>query len=347
MEYRVLGRTGLKVSVLCFGAMTFGGVGRFAHMGHVQVDEARRLLDQCMDAGVNLVDTANVYSNGVSEEILGEALAGKRDRMLIATKFHSAMGPGPNDMGASRHHIMQSCEASLRRLKTDHIDLYQVHNQDLLTAPEETMRALDDLVRAGKVRYVGSSNLSGWYMMKSLAASDRLGLVRYASQQIQYSLLWRDAEDELVPLGLDQDVGALIWSPLASGYLSGKFRRPGENSATRLSGEALSAVDDERARAIVDALEAIAEARGVTPAQVALNWVVRRAGVASVIVGARNETQLADNLAAATWSLDDAEMQQLSEVSRPPRRYPYYMHSTFAVARNPAPQLQTALARAS
>jgi aryl-alcohol dehydrogenase-like predicted oxidoreductase len=337
MEYRLLGRSGLKVSAFSFGAMTFGGSGFFSTVGETKLDEARRQIDMCLDAGVNLFDTADIYSGGESEELLGEALGARRPSVLIATKFLARMGPGENDLGASRLHIIQACEASLRRLKTDYIDLYQIHNQDLLTPPEETLRAFDDLVRAGKVRYIGSSNHSGWTKMRALATSDRLGLARYISQQIQYSLLRRDAEDELLPLGVHEGVGALIWGPLASGYLSGKFRDGANREGTRLGARGqLADTDTERARRIVAAIEAIAGPRGVSLSQVALNWVARRPGVASIIVGARTSEQLADNLAAATWSLDDAEMARLDEASALPARYPYTMHRDFQAERNPA-----------
>ena len=340
MEYRLLGRSGLKVSVYSFGAMTFGGSGYFKGVGQTKADAARRQIDMCIDTGVNLFDTADVYSDGESEEILAEALGGKRQSVLVATKVFGAMGPETNDRGASRHHIVRACEASLRRLKTDYIDLYQIHNQDTLTPPEETMRALDDLVRAGKVRYVGSSNFSGWWKMRSLAVSDRYGLERYVSQQIQYSLLWRDAEYELLPLGVAEGVGALIWSPLASGYLSGKFADGAQSVPTRLGGGRLAAIDDERARTVIGTLNEIAaEHDGASASQVALNWLVRKAGVSSVIIGARTDEQLTDTLAAATWSLSDAEIARLDEASATPIRYPYSHHRMFGPDRNPLPPL--------
>lgn len=337
MEYRLLGKSGLKVSAFCFGTMTFGGVGMMAGVGQTRGEDARRQVDMCLEAGVNLFDTADIYSAGLSEEVLAEALGDRRKDVLIATKAYGAMGQGQNDGGSSRHHIIEACEASLRRLKTDHIDLYQMHNQDSLTPIDETLRALDDLVRSGKVRYIGSSNFSGWRMMKALAASDRLGLERYISQQIQYSLLWRDAEDELLPLGVEEGVGALLWSPLASGYLSGKFKDGEQAETTRLAGRRLASVDDERARGIVAALEEIAGAHpGASAAQVALNWLVRKAGVTSVIIGARSDAQLADNLAAASWSLSDAEIARLDGVSATRARYPYSHHRAFGGDRNPA-----------
>ncbi|MGB8363129.1 MAG: aldo/keto reductase [Rhizomicrobium sp.] len=342
MEYRLLGRSGLKVSVFSFGAMTFGGAGMFAAVGETKGADAKRQVDMCLEAGVNLFDTADVYSEGQSEEVLGDALGSRRGQILIATKFFGQTGQGVNDLGGSRHHIIKACEASLRRLKTDYIDLFQIHNQDLITPPEETLRALDDLVGAGKVRYIGSSNHSGWTKMRALATSDRLGLNRYISQQIQYSLLDRDAESELLPLGVHEGVGALIWGPLGSGYLTGKFKRASSDAGhTRLgSGGRLARTDTERGRLIVDVLEEIAIARpGATASQVALNWVARKAGVSSIIIGARTVEQLADNLKAATWSLDDAEIARLDEVSAVPLRYPYFMHRDFASGRNPAPGL--------
>jgi aryl-alcohol dehydrogenase-like predicted oxidoreductase len=336
MEYRNLGRSGLRVSVFSFGAMTFGGTGRFAEVGHTQAADARRQVDMCLEAGVNLFDTADAYSAGQSEELLGEALAGRRADVLIATKAFAPVGPGPNDAGASRHHVIRACEASLRRLKTDYIDLYQLHNQDLTVPLEETLRALDDLVRAGKVRYVGSSNYAGWMQMKALATSDHRGFERYASQQIQYSLLVRDAEAELLPLGVHEGCGALVWGPLASGFLSGKFRS-GDAGETRIGARGLiHALDTPLARRVLGVIDEIAAGHpGATPSQVAVNWVARRAGVASVILGARTSEQLADNLAAATWSLSDEEMARLDEASDVALRYPYLMHRQFAMTRNP------------
>ena len=337
MEYRLLGRSGLKVSVFSFGAMTFGGSGNFASVGNTQLEDAGRQIDMCLDAGVNLFDTANVYSSGQSEELLGQALGSRRPNVLVATKFFGNTGPGVNDLGASRHHIINACEASLRRLGTDYIDLYQIHNQDLVTPVEETLQALDDLVRAGKVRYIGSSNHAGWTMMRSLAVSDRLGLERYVSQQIQYSLLVRDAENELLPLGVQEGIGALIWGPLASGYLTGKFKDSGDLGGTRLGARGtFEAIDTEHARRILAVLGEIAAGHaGATSTQVALNWVARKAGVSSIIIGARTNAQLEDNLAASTWSLSDEEIGRLDEVSALPMRYPYSMHRAFAGERNP------------
>ncbi len=347
MEYRLLGRSGLKISAFSFGAMTFGGSGMFANIGDTKLTDAKRQIDLCLDAGVNLFDTANMYSSGESEEVLADALGARRPDVLIATKFYGRTGPGVNDMGASRHNIVNACEASLRRLKTDYIDLYQIHNQDLLTPAEETLRALDDLVRAGKVRYIGSSNHAGWTKMRALATSDRLGLARYISQQIKYSLLDRDAESELLPLGVDEGVGALIWGPLSSGYLTGKFREAGHSDTTRL-GKAgrLSTTDTEQARSVVDLLDDIAKDHaGVSISQVALNWVARKPGVSSIIIGARTSEQLADNLAAANWSLSDEEIGWLDEASAVPIRYPYQMHRDFGRERNPVAALLPAVPR--
>jgi aryl-alcohol dehydrogenase-like predicted oxidoreductase len=345
MEYRLLGRSGLKVSAFGFGAMTFGGTGMFAGIGNTQGADAKRQVDMCIDVGVNLFDTADVYSDGRSEELLGAALATRRSQALVATKFLGRMGPGVNDLGASRRHIISACEASLTRLGMDYVDLYQMHNQDLLTPPEETLHALDDLVRSGKVRYIGSSNHAGWTKMRALATSDHLRITRYVSQQIQYSLLRRDAENELLPLGLHEGVGALIWGPLASGYLAGKFKSPADAGGTRLDARNLvAATDTERARRVVHSVEEIARAApGRSAAQVALNWIVRKAGVSSIIVGARSNAQLADNLAAATWSLTDAEIAYLDQISATDLAYPYNMHKSFMGDRNPPAALLPAL----
>jgi aryl-alcohol dehydrogenase-like predicted oxidoreductase len=317
--------------------MTLGGEGRFAAMGSVQVDEARRLVDICIEAGVNLFDTADIYSFGKSEEVLGKALGGKRKDVVLATKVFVQIEPGKNRAGLSRHHIIEACEASLRRLGTDYIDLYQAHNFDSLTPLEETVRAFDDLIRSGKVRHAGCSNYSGWQVMKAIAISERYGWSRYISQQINYSLLARDAENELVPVGLDQRVGIMAWSPLQFGLLSGKFRRgAGKPQESRLNTvEAPGAIDQEQADRIVDVLDEIAAGRGVSIAQVALNWVMRKPGVDTVIIGARNEQQLRDNLASAGWELTSAEVARLDEVSARPAPYPYWHQRKFAGDRNP------------
>jgi aryl-alcohol dehydrogenase-like predicted oxidoreductase len=337
MEYRLLGASGLEVSVLSFGTMTLGGEGRFAAIGNVQVEEARRQVEICIEAGVNLFDTADIYSFGKSEEVLGQALGARRKDIVLATKVFVRLEPGTNKAGLSRRHILEACEASLRRLGTDCIDLYQVHNFDSLTPLDETLRAFDDLIRAGKIRYAGCSNYSGWQLMKALSISDRLGIQRYISQQINYSLLARDAEHELVPAGIDQRTGIMAWSPLQFGLLSGKFRRgAAKPSESRLNSmEAPGAFDEERLYKIVDALAGIATERGVSISQVALNWVMRKPGVDTVIIGARNEQQLRDNLAAASWTLTDAEVERLDEVSALPLPYPYWHQQKFAGDRNP------------
>jgi aryl-alcohol dehydrogenase-like predicted oxidoreductase len=327
MEYRQLGRSGLRVSTVTLGTMGFGGTGWASPVGHIDVDGARRQIDICREAGVNLFDTADVYSNGLSEQILGEALGKNRDEVLIATKVRGDMGPGPNDGGLSRHHIVRACEASLRRLGTDHIDLYQVHEWDGVTPLEETLAALDALVHSGKVRYIGSSNYTGWQLMKSLWISDRKGLETFVSQQIYYSLQARDAENELVPIAIDQNLGILVWSPLAGGLLSGKYRRGQEapEGTRRFEGWTEPPVHDEdRLYDTVDALVAIGETHGVSAAQVALAYTLAKPAVTSVIVGARTEEQLRDNLAAAELSLDEAEFARLDDVSRVPLLYPYW-----------------------
>src|SRR5512132_1731292 len=295
MEYRHLGSSGLRVSALTLGTMTFGGTGDFASVGSTEVAGARRQVDMCLEAGINLFDTADVYSAGASEEILGEAIKGRRDRLLVATKARMPMGEGPNDAGLSRQHLIDACEASLRRLGIDHIDLYQVHEWDGLTPVEETLDALDTLVGAGKVRYIGCSNFTGWQLMKSLGAAERRGRRRYGSQQIYYSLQAREAEYELIPAALDQGLGVLVWSPLAGGLLSGKYRRDQAwPEDTRLAGDwDEPPIRDEQALYdVVDALVEIADARGASPAQVALAWLLGRPAVSSVIVGARTEEQL-------------------------------------------------------
>ena len=326
MEKRLLGQTGLRVSSLSFGKMTFAGKGRFAPVGATQVDGACELIARCVEAGVNLIDTADVYSFGAAEEVLGQALAGRRDEVLLATKCNFRIGGDPNAAGSTRHHIQRSCEASLRRLRTDGIDLYQVHSVDEMTAIEETLEALDDLVRAGKVRYVGCSNYAGWHLMRALAAADARNLRRFASFQGYYSLIARELEWELLPLCRAEGVGVLIWSPLAGGFLSGKATRASLRAeVTRRETIATPGLnDEEQGFAIVDVLVEIASARGVSPAQVALNYVMHRSGVTSVIIGARDVEQLDDNLAAATWKLDEQEVSRLDEVSARPLPYPHW-----------------------
>ena len=327
MQYRQLGTSGLRVSALTLGTMTFGGRDNFANVGSTDVAGAKRQIDLCLDAGVNMIDTADVYSGGLSEEILGEALADKRDRVLLATKARMPMGEGPNDAGLSRHHLIASCEASLRRLRAEHIDLYQVHEWDGVTPLEETLAALDHLVQSGKVRYVGCSNYAGWQLMKALGISERRGLERFVSQQIYYSLQARDAEYELVPVAIDQGVGILVWSPLAGGLLSGKYRRdrPGPEGARQLTDWNEPPVrDEDQLYDVVDALVQIGERHGVSAAQVALAWLLGRPGVASVVIGARTDEQLSDNLGAAELQLADDERALLDERSAPPLIYPFW-----------------------
>jgi aryl-alcohol dehydrogenase-like predicted oxidoreductase len=327
MDYRQLGRSGLRVSTLTLGTMSFGDAGEGAPVAHVDLAGARRQIDQCLDAGVNLIDTADVYGQGRSEEIVGEALQGKRDQVLLATKARMPMGEGPNDAGLSRQHLIAGCEASLRRLRTDYVDLFQVHEWDGQTPLEETLDTLDTLVRSGKVRYVGCSNYAGWQMAKALGISDRLGLQRFVSQQIYYSLQARDAEYELVPAGIDQGVGILVWSPLAGGLLSGKYRRDEANPDVGRhlhDWDEPPIYDHEKLYDTIEALVEIAEARDASPAQIALAWLLGRPGVTSLVIGARNEEQLAANLAAADIELADDERARLDEVSAPPLIYPYW-----------------------
>ncbi|SFV37201.1 Predicted oxidoreductase [Devosia crocina] len=330
MEYRYLGRSGLKVSVLTMGTMTFGGNER---IGNTSAADAARQVDLCLDAGINLYDTANVYNAGVSEEILGDILKenGRRQKALVATKVRFKMGSGPNETGLSRHHIIEQCKASLKRLKTDVIDLYQVHEWDGMTPIEETMEALDTLVRHGHVRYIGCSNYSGWHIMKALMAADRRQSERFVSQQIHYSLHSRDAEYELVPIGQDQGLGVLVWSPLAGGLLSGKYRRDTEPESGRHVGgfREPPVYDWDKLYGVIDEIVAIAEARGVSGAQVALAWLLGRPGVTSVIIGGRNEKQFRDNLAAADLVLSFEERERLDAASRPPLLYPYW-HQSFS-----------------
>jgi aryl-alcohol dehydrogenase-like predicted oxidoreductase len=326
MDYRQLGRSGLRVSTLTLGTMTIGPSGPSASIGSVDLDGARRQIDLCLDAGVNLIDTADVYSAGVSEELVGQALVGRRDRVLLATKARMPMGEGPNDAGLSRHHLIEACEASLRRLRTDHIDLYQVHEWDGQTPLEETLNTLDTLVRAGKVRYIGCSNYAGWQLLKALGISERLHLQRFVSQQIYYSLQAREAEYELVPASLDQGLGILVWSPLAGGLLSGKYRRDAQPQEGRhlTDWDEPPVRDEDQLYDIVDALVEIGEAHGVSAAQVALAYTLGRPGVTSVVIGARKEEQLLDNLAAADLELSADERARLDAISAPPLLYPYW-----------------------
>ena len=328
MDYRNLGASGLKVPVLGFGTGTFGGQGPlFSAWGRSGIEEARRLVDICLDAGVNLFDSADVYSNGASEEILGAAIKGRRDEVLISTKMSLPMGDGPFDAGSSRQRLLASVDAALRRLGTDRIDLFQLHAFDASTPIEEVLSTLDALVRAGKLRYVGVSNFAGWQLMKSLAIANRHGWPRYVAHQVYYSLLGRDYEGELMPLARDQGVGALVWSPLGWGRLTGKIRRGQplpQGSRLHATAQFGPPVDDARLYAIVDVLDAIAAETGRTVPQVAIAWLLSRPTVSSVIIGARDEAQLRDNLGAVGWSLGTDQIRRLDEVSAVMPPYPYY-----------------------
>jgi aryl-alcohol dehydrogenase-like predicted oxidoreductase len=324
MEYRLLGRSGLKISTITMGTMTFGNSQK---IGDTDLAHAQRQIDLCLDAGVNLIDTANVYAAGVSESTIGEALTGgRRERALIATKVRFSMGQGPNDKGLSRWHIVAQAEASLKRLKTDHIDLYQVHEWDGSTPLEETMEALDILVRHGKVRYIGCSNYSGWHIMKALNIAERHNFQRFVSQQIHYTLQAREAENELVPISIDQGLGILVWSPIAGGLLSGKYRRDSAPASGRhVGGHAEPPVyDTDKLYDIIDVIVSVADAHGVSGAQVALAWLLQRPAVTSVIIGGRTEEQFKDNLAAADLKLTAEEVARLDAVSQPNLQYPYW-----------------------
>lgn len=328
MEYRTLGKSGLKVPALSFGAGTFGGQGPlFSAWGDTDTAQARRLIEICLEAGLNLFDTADVYSNGASEEILGAALQGLRDQALISTKIGLPMGEGPFDAGASRLRLVRGVEAALKRLKTDRIDLLQLHAFDAATPVEETLAALDDLVTAGKVLYVGASNFAGWQLMKSLAAADRHGWPRYVANQAYYSLVGRDYEWELMPLGLDQGVGAMVWSPLGWGRLTGKIRRGQplpEVSRLHESADFGPPVDEERLYRVVEALDEVAAETGKSLPQIAINWLLQRPTVSSVIIGARNEAQLRENLEAVGWNLTVEQVARLDAASAVTPAYPYY-----------------------
>ena len=328
MKTRFLGDTGVRVSELCFGAMTFGGKDYWANIGQVGQKEADDLVNIAIDGGINFFDTADVYSEGMSELLLGKALGTRRNSVVLATKVRGRTGSGPNDVGLSRRHIIDSCNASLKRLGTDYIDLYQVHSFDPRTPLEETLRTLDDLVREGKVRYVGASNFAGWQLMKALAISDTQHLERFITLQAFYSLIARDLENELVPLSLDQHLGILPWSPLGGGFLTGKYRRgkPRPEGARRSNPTAqFLQFDEEKGFDIVDELEKTARKYGATITQAALNYLLRKPGVTSVIVGARNKEQLTDNLKTVDWEIAAEEVARLDTLSTPPRVYPYWM----------------------
>lgn len=333
MEYRTLGRSGLKVSVLTMGTMTFGGAANFAKTGTTDLVGARRQIDLCLDAGVNLIDTADVYSRGLSEEIVGEALAGRRGDLLIASKVRFPMGDGPNDQGLSRHHVLRGVEASLKRLRTDVIDILYLHEWDGQTPLEETLAALDTLVAQGKVRYVGASNYSAWHLMKALAIADARGFPRLVTQQIHYTLEAREAEYELVPVALTEGVGILVWSPIAGGLLSGKYG-PDTPSARQVAGWREPPIRDvPRLWRIVEVLKQVAAAHGVSGAQVALAWLLGRPGVTSLVIGGRTEEQFRDSLQAADLRLTDDERARLDAVSAPPVIYPYWHQNWTAAAR--------------
>jgi aryl-alcohol dehydrogenase-like predicted oxidoreductase len=340
MEFRQLGKSGLKVPVLSFGTGTFGGGTEFFKAwGSSDVTEATRLVDICLEAGVSLFDTADVYSNGVSETILGKAITGKRDKVLISSKATFRMGPGPNDLGSSRHHLIQACEASLRRLGTDYIDIYHLHGFDALTPVEEVLSTLDNLVNSGKIRYMACSNFSGWHLMKSLDIADRYGWARYCGHQVYYSLIGREYEWELMPLGADQGVGALVWSPLGWGRLTGRIRRGQplpKVSRLHETAEQGPPVEDEHLFSVVDALDAVAKETGKSVPQVALNWLLQRPTVSTVIIGARNEQQLRQNLDAAGWNLSAEHLAKLDRASDVTPVYPYWHQRQF-VERNPVP----------
>ncbi len=340
MEYRLLGGSGLKVSAVSFGAATFGGGNEFFKAwGDTDVAEARRLIDVCLEAGVNLFDTADGYSNGQSEEILGKALGDKRAGVLISTKAYFPTGDGPNNRGTSRYHLRRALEASLRRLGTDYVDIYHMHGFDALTPIDEVQDTLNTFVREGKVRYIAASNFSGWHLMKSLAVADRYGWTRFVAHQVYYSLIGREYEWELMPLGLDQKVGALVWSPLGWGRLTGKIRRGKplpEVSRLHKTADAGPQVEDEYLYAVVDALDAAAAETGKTVPQVALNWLLQRPTISSVILGARNEEQLRQNLGAEGWNLTAEQVAELDKASAVTPVYPYWHQRNFP-ERNPTP----------
>jgi aryl-alcohol dehydrogenase-like predicted oxidoreductase len=340
MEYRLLGGSGFKVPVLSFGTGTFnfGGNSFLKAWGSSGIDEARHLVDVCLEAGLTMIDTADVYADGESEQILGKAIAGRRDQVIISTKATFRLGEGPNDIGSSRYHLLKSVDASLQRLGTDYIDLFQLHGFDAMTPVEETLGTLNDLVHAGKIRYIGCSNFSGWHLMKSLAVSEKFGLARYVAHQAFYSLVGREYEWELMPLGLDQKVGAVVWSPLGWGRLTGKIRRGQplpETSRLHETAQFGPQVPDEHLYTVVEAIDEIANEIGKTVPQVALNWLLQRPTVSTVIIGARTEEQLRQNLGAVGWNLSAEQVKRLDEASKVNLTYPYWHQRGFD--RNPAP----------
>lgn len=343
MEYRQLGASGLHVPVLSFGTATFGGGSKFFKAwGSTQTDEATRLVNRCLEAGVNLFDTADVYSDGLAEEILGKAIDGQRDKLLISSKATFTFGDGPNNQGSGRLHLMKQCEGSLKRLKTDYIDIYHMHGFDGVTPVDETLRTLDDLVQSGKVRYIACSNFSGWHLMKSLAIAEKYGWNRYVAHQVYYSLVNREYEWELMPLGIDQRVGAMIWSPLAGGRLGGKYGRNKPAPTTGRVAEGGSpvpqaVVPDETFYAVTDALDEVAAETGKSVAQVSINWLLQRPTVSSIVIGARNEEQLNQNLDAVGWNLTTDQVKKLDAASEVPTIYPYW-HQRQNLTLNPPPQ---------
>lgn len=342
MEYRQLGRSGFKVPVLTFGTGTFGGKGDlFKAWGSSDVAGASRLVDICLEAGLTMFDSADVYSDGQAEEILGQAVKGRRDKVLISTKATFRRGEGANDVGSSRFHLIEAVNGSLKRLGTDYIDLFQLHGFDAITPAEETLSTLDDLVRAGKIRYVGCSNFSGWHLMKSLAVAEKYGYPRYVAHQAYYSLVGRSYEWELMPLGLDQGVGAVVWSPLGWARLTGKIRRSQprpENSRlnSQLNVDVGPPVDDEYLYRVVDVLDEVAAETGKTVPQIALNWLLQRPTVSTLVIGARNEEQLRQNLGAVGWNLTTEQVAKLDAASATPLAYPYFHQVNFS-ERNPFP----------
>lgn len=341
MEYRFLGNSGFRVPALSFGTGTFGGKGElFGSWGNTDVAQASRLIDICLDAGLNLFDSADVYSGGMAESILGAAIKGRRDKVLISTKATFRFDENdPNAVGSSRFHLLRTVDAQLKRLGTDYIDLFQLHGFDAKTPVEETLSTLDDLVRAGKIRYLGVSNFSGWHLMKSLAAADRHGWTRYVAHQAYYSLIGRDYEWELMPLGIDQGVGAVVWSPLGWGRLTGKIRRGQPRpdvSRLHASADYGPPVDDEYLYRVVDALDEVSAETGKSIPQVALNWLLQRPTVSTVVIGARNEEQLKQNLGAVGWNLTPEQIARLDAASTTTLAYPYWHQSGFG-ERNPSP----------
>jgi aryl-alcohol dehydrogenase-like predicted oxidoreductase len=341
MDHRRLGRSGFMVPVLSLGTGTFGGSNEFFKAwGSTDVAEASRLVDICLEAGLTMFDSADIYSAGAAEEILGAAIKGRRDRVIISTKATFRAGDEANTVGSSRFHLIRACEQALKRLGTDYIDLFQLHGYDAITPVEETLSTLDDLVRAGKIRYVGCSNFSGWHLMKSLAVAEKYNLPRYVAHQAYYSLIGRDYEWELMPLGIEQGVGAVVWSPLGWGRLTGKIRRGQplpEGSRLHKTAEMGPPVPDEHVYTVVDALDEVAEETGKTVPQIALNWLLQRPTVANIIIGARNEAQLRQNLGAVGWTLTPAQVAKLDKASTVTLPYPYWHQRASFSERNPAP----------